>query len=159
MPRTSSTLPARLRHWAATGALLMLAGVGAGGCSPSAGADDAASGSIGGEPAHVEVVEGTDLGRITLTRRAAERLGLETAAVAAGPDGGTVIPYSALIYDAAGGTWAYTAEEPLVYQRAPVTVRDFDGDQVVLADGPPAGTSVVTVGAALLLGEELDVGH
>jgi hypothetical protein len=116
------------------------------------------------EPAVVEHIEGSDIARVTLTDRAAERLDVQTApttSTAATADGGAqlVIPYAALIYDAQGGTWAYTSPEPLVFERAAVTVESIDGDRVMLSEGPPAGTEVVVVGAAELFGAEFGVGH
>ena len=61
--------------------------------------------------------------------------------------------------DLNGETWTYTNPEPLVFVRHRVTVEYISGDLAVLLDGPPAGTSVVTVGAAELFGAELGVGR
>jgi hypothetical protein len=69
-----------------------------------------------------------------------------------------VVPYAAILYDASGNTWAYTAPEPLRFVRQPIKIDFIDGEKAVLLDGPPAGTPVVTVGAALLLGVEIGVG-
>jgi hypothetical protein len=114
------------------------------------------------EPARVEHVEGTDVSRLTLTAKAAERLGIQTKPVLAGRVGRAtrrVIPYSAILYDAKGDTWVYANPEPLAYVRERVTVDYIQGDQAILTDGPPAGTPVVTVGAAELYGAETGVGH
>jgi hypothetical protein len=76
--------------------------------------------------------------------------------------GGTtqkVVPYSALLYDIHGKTWVYKSPEPLTFVRHQVEVDYIEGDAVVLSDGPPAGTGVVTVGAAELYGTEFKVGH
>ena len=116
----------------------------------------------GAEPARVEHVEGAEVGRLTLTARAAERLGIQTRPVLAGRVGNAtrrVVPYSALLYDAKGDTWVYTNPEPRTYVRERVTVDFIEGDQAVLSDGPPQGTPVVTVGAAELYGTEFGVGH
>jgi hypothetical protein len=69
-----------------------------------------------------------------------------------------VVPYSALIYDLQGNTWVYTSSEPLVFIRQPVVVDYIDGDNVVLLQGPAAGTEVVTVGVAELYGADTGVG-
>jgi hypothetical protein len=109
------------------------------------------------EAAIVEPVDGTNLYRMTLTERAAERVGLETAPVAEQQMSGKIqrtIPYSAVIYDADGGTWAYTTSEHLVFTRDEIGVERIDGDTAYLSDGPAAGTEVVTVGAAELVGLE-----
>ncbi len=70
-----------------------------------------------------------------------------------------VVPYSAVIYDLHGDTWTYTNPEPLVFVRHRITVDYIERDTAVLLDGPPAGTAVVTVGAAELFGVELGVGQ
>jgi hypothetical protein len=116
----------------------------------------------GAEPATVEHVEGSDVSRLTLTAKAAERLGIRTKPVLSGRLAGasrSVIPYSALLYDANGDTWVYTNPEPLTYVRERVTVDRIQGDQAVLSDGPPEGTVVVAVGVAELYGTETGVGH
>jgi hypothetical protein len=69
-----------------------------------------------------------------------------------------VIPYAALLYDLHGETWVYTSLEPLVYVRHPIVVDYIDGDLAVLSEGPPAGTEVVTAGAAELFGAEFGIG-
>ncbi len=66
-----------------------------------------------------------------------------------------VMPYSALFYDDKGDTWAYINPKPLVFVRWSVEVERIVGDLAVLADGPPVGTRVVTVGVPLLYGAEV----
>jgi hypothetical protein len=70
-----------------------------------------------------------------------------------------IVPYSAVIYDLHGDTWTYTNPEPLVFVRHSITIDYIEGDTAVLLDGPPAGITVVTVGAAELFGVELGVGQ
>jgi hypothetical protein len=70
-----------------------------------------------------------------------------------------VVPYSALIYDVRGNTWIYTSPQPRTFVRDKVQVNYIDGNVVVLKDGPPAGTVVVSVGAAELFGTEFKVGN
>lgn len=69
-----------------------------------------------------------------------------------------IIPYAAVLYGLEGEAWVYTNPEPLVFVRHPIVIDYIDGDQAVLSEGVPAGTQVVTVGAAELLGAELGVG-
>ena len=123
-----------------------------------------------GRPVVVEPVEGTDLHRVTLSARAAERLGIETIVMGEGRGPGTTrlagtsaraparmgVPYSALLYYAGGSTWVYTSQEARVFVRQRVSVERIDGDWVELKDGPAAGTTIVTVGGAELLAAELD---
>jgi hypothetical protein len=109
-------------------------------------------------PAQVVPVEGTDTSRVTLTSRAAERIGLQTAQVQQLAGGaGTTVPLAAVVYDRAGVTWVYTVAAPLTYVRQKVALARVAGDQAVLQTGPPVGTTVVTVGAAELLGSEYGV--
>lgn len=119
---------------------------------------EAAPAATGLEAATLEEVEGQEVSRITLTEKAAERLGVATGAVET-VEGKLQVPYSALIYDATGGTWVYTNPEPLVFVRAPVAVERIEAPAVKLASGPQPGTRIVTVGAAELLGAELDTAH
>lgn len=111
-------------------------------------------------PAQVTPITGTNLSRVTLTERAAQRLGITTDTVRPAPanNGATVIPYAAVLYDTNGATWAYTNPEALVYVRHQITVDSIDQDVAVLSDGPPVGTRVVTTGAAELFGAEFGIG-
>jgi len=109
-------------------------------------------------PAAVEHSDATGLSRVTLSPSAAERIGLETAAVRT-RNRALVVPYSALIYDERGRTWVYTSPERLTFVRAPVVVRRITGESAVLSAGPRAGTTVAVVGAAELYGTEFEVDH
>jgi multidrug efflux pump subunit AcrA (membrane-fusion protein) len=71
--------------------------------------------------------------------------------------GHEVVPYAALIYEPEGKTYVYTSHERLSFVRAEIQVDRIDGDRVLLSDGPPAGTKVVTVGADEVYGAELDI--
>jgi predicted small secreted protein len=131
-------------------ALLIAAGLALAGCGTAEGA---------GTPVQVARVETPQEGQpgvITLAEAAAQRLGMQTTAVAAGPNGLTV-PYGALVYEADGSAWVFVQTAPLTYQRAPVVVAGISGDQVTLVSGPAAGTDVVTVGAAELVGVETGI--
>jgi hypothetical protein len=79
-------------------------------------------------------------------------------ALSGGGERRKVIPYRAVLYDATGNTWVYKNPEPLVFIREPIYIDRITGDEVVLNDGPPAGTAVVTVGGAELYGTEFGVG-
>jgi len=101
--------------------------------------------------------QASGLKQITLSAKAAERLGVETAPVA-GSGSALSVPYAAVIYDAKGATWSYVNTAPLVYLRSQITIDEIDGDTAVLSAGPAVGTSVVTTGAAELYGAEIGVG-
>jgi hypothetical protein len=119
--------------------------------------------SGGAEPAKVEHVEGSDeVSRLTLTPKAVERLGIQTAPLSEATVAGKkrkVVPYGAVLYDAEGKTSVYTSPAPNTYVREPITVDFIEGDRAVLTAGPAVGTAIVTVGAAELYGTETGVGH
>jgi hypothetical protein len=110
-------------------------------------------------PAQVEPVAGTQLKRIKLNSRAAQRLDLQTSEVRQGPSDQKIIPYASVVYDLKGAAWVYTNPEPLTYVRHSVTIEVIRGDDVYVTDGPPAGTPIVVVGVAQLYGAEKGVGH
>jgi RND family efflux transporter MFP subunit len=70
-----------------------------------------------------------------------------------------VIPFNAVLYDIHGGAWVYEEIEPHLYARQRVAVEYVDGENAILATGPPVGARVVTDGAAELFGTEFGVGH
>jgi multidrug efflux pump subunit AcrA (membrane-fusion protein) len=108
-------------------------------------------------PAKVDqvVVAGVKHQGVRLTERAAKRLDVQTAAVATGTGGKLVVPVAAVEYNNDGSTFAYTSPEPFAYVQQPITVDSINGTEAVLTAGPVAGTQVVTVGAAELLGVEV----
>jgi hypothetical protein len=107
--------------------------------------------ATGYEPATLD-----DRKRVTFTAEGAERTGLETAPVKRHGRRSSV-PYAALLYDPVGKTYVYANSTHRTFERVAVAVARIDGDRVVLSDGPPAGTEVVTVGAAEVYGTELEV--
>lgn len=142
-------------------AVLILPSLGVSACTPSEASDSEAASDEG--PAKIEPVKGTDVSRVVLTAKAAQRLGIQTATIRSARvtgDGTTfkkVVPYAAVMYGPAGNEFVFTSPAPLVFVRRPIRVRDVDGDRAVLISGPPVGTAVVTVGAAELLGTEYGV--
>jgi hypothetical protein len=107
------------------------------------------------KPVTLEPIAGTDLNRLTLTEKAAERLGLETAPVVAQEDQ-MVIPYAALLYDTSGQAWVYVSVGPLTFERQEITVDSIEGDKVILSEGLEVGAKVVTMGATELYGSEAE---
>jgi len=112
-------------------------------------------------PAVIKPVAGSQIPQLQLTERAVQRLGIVTQpvrqAATAGQPAREVIPYSAVVYDTDGSTWTYVNTTTDMYQRKPITVEAIDGEVALLSAGPPAGTQVVTVGAAELLGTEYNI--
>jgi hypothetical protein len=122
-------------------------------CGGSSSSGEEATG-----PATVELIEGTDLSRITLTTRASERLDIQTAAVRKS-GAGKVIPYSAVLYSPTGETWAYVSPESLTFMRHAIVVDRIDGNKAYLSKGPATGAKVATVGVAELYGAESGLGQ
>jgi hypothetical protein len=111
--------------------------------------------------AQVEEIEGSGLRQVTLSERAAERLGIETTAVrrANGPGAAVAaVPYSAVIYDPHGTAWVYIPTAPLTFVRHAVSISSIEGDVAYLRVAPPEGTQVVSVGVAELFGAEQEIG-
>ena len=137
------------------GLVLIVAGLQLSACGESS--TKAASKS---ELSDVEPIKGTNLKRVTLSQRAAERLGVKTASVRLKRIDGKqrkVIPYAAVLYDEHGGTFTYTSPKPLVFVRHRIAVGRIKGGEALLSHGPPAGTAVVTVGSQELYGIEYEV--
>jgi len=103
-------------------------------------------------PATLEEIEGSELKRVILTEKAAERIDLQTVSVS-----GKVVPYAAVIYDTEGNTWVYTNPAPLTFVRASIVIDYIEGDQVFLSQGLESDVLVVTVGVAEIYGAETGV--
>ena len=132
--------------------LFLLLGLYLTACAPAATTEEEEN-----KPVSLEPIEGTDLNRVILTDKAAERLGLETVQVLTQQVDGAerlVIPYAALLYDPSGQAWVYVNVEPLIFVRQAITVDSIQGDKVFLSEGPEAGANVVTMGATELYGSE-----
>ena len=142
---------------ACAGLVLIAAGVSLSACGEASTGYDYETASHH-EPAKLEPIKGTDVQRVIFDAVAAKRTGLQTAPIRQNGEG-KIVPYAALIYDAEGKAYIYTAPEPLTYVRKEIEIDHMDGDSAVLSDGPSAGTKVVTVGTALVYGTEFEVAH
>ena len=146
-----SKRPASLARAAVAAAALLT------GCSAASAHEDPA-------PATVKPIPGSAVKQLRLTQQAIHRLGITTVAVRTAQatlDGrqGTyrVIPYSAVVYDNDGSTWAFVNTAPRTFVRQRLTVGAIQGSTAVLTAGPAAGAAVVTVGAPELLGTEYNI--
>jgi hypothetical protein len=112
----------------------------------------------GYQPSKLEAVKGAedDLQRITFTKEGADRVDLKTTEVRRAGNQ-TVIPYAALIYNDEAKTFVYTSPKPREFLHAAVTVDRIEGNRVLLSDGPPAGTKIVTRGATEVYGTEIEM--
>lgn len=95
---------------------------------------------------------------VTFTEESARRAGVELVRVERDGDL-LVVPSAALIYDKSGAVVVFTADSPLTYRRAEVTLTRDTGVKAWLSKGPAAGTLVVTIGANQVWGAEQGVGH
>jgi len=151
-----SKRPASLASAAAAVALLT-------GCSVASAHEDP-------PPATVKSIPGSAVKQLTLTPQAVHRLGIATVPVRAaqaparlpiplhGRQGTyRLIPYSAVVYDNDGSTWAFVNTAPRTYVRQRITVGAIQGSTAVLTAGPAAGAVVVTVGVPELLGTEYNI--
>jgi hypothetical protein len=110
-------------------------------------------------PARVEATSDAKIMKVTLTPKAAERLGVVIDEVRADPSGRRIVPYASVLYDLTGKTWVYISADPLTFVRGAVVIDTIKGDNVYLTDGPPAGTKVLAAGVPQVFGAEVKVGH
>jgi hypothetical protein len=138
--------------------LAALISVLAGGLSVSACKEVEEEEAAGYEPAKLEAIKGKgeDFKRVTFTKEGAARVGLRTATITQSGNH-KIVPYAALIYNDEVKAFVYTSPKPLSYERVPVAVDRVVENRVLLAEGPPVGTKVVTTGAAEVYGTELDI--
>jgi hypothetical protein len=138
----------KLLRLVVVGVLLIVAALSLSACASKAEEDGA-----GEEAATVEPIKGTDVNRVTVTKDAAETLGLKTASIKK-RGGREVVPDAAIVYAADGKTFTYSSPKPNTFVRADITVDRINGTTAILKKGPPAGTEVVTVGSQELFGLE-----
>jgi membrane fusion protein, heavy metal efflux system len=69
-----------------------------------------------------------------------------------------VVPWSAVLHDAVGGTWVYENIAPQQFARRRIEVRRVVNSLAVIGRGPAPGAKVVTAGAAELFGTEFGAG-
>ena len=110
-------------------------------------------------PARVEATDDAKIKKVTLTPKAAERLGILIDEVRVDPSGRRIVPYASVLYDLTGKTWVYISADPLTFVRGAVVIETIKGDNVYLSDGPPAGTKVLAAGVPQVFGTEVKVGH
>jgi hypothetical protein len=137
----------RLLHLVAVGLVVITAGLALTACETPAEEEG------GEEAAAVEPIKGTDVNRVTLTKEAAETLGIETATIQR-VGGRQVVPDAAVVYSPDGKTFTYSSPKPLTYVRHDIAVDHINGTKAVLKSGPPVGSAVVIVGSAELSGLE-----
>jgi len=123
------------------------------GCAPPA------SSAAQSPTSKLVTLPGTATPSVVLTPLGAQRIGLETAPVSAGPSGAATFPYAALLYEPNGQMAVYVSAGTLTYTRHFVKVDAVNGGQVTVASGVTLGERVVTDGAEELLGVQNGVGE
>jgi hypothetical protein len=139
-----------LRRLRLAGLALVACGLAVSGCK------EVPSNLVESQPYELEEIKGTDIKRVKLADETAKKVDLRTTSVRR-TGKRKVVPHASLIYNPEGDVFVYTRPEPRTYVRAPVEVVRVAGDRAVLSDGPPSGTTIVTVGAAELLATEYEI--
>jgi hypothetical protein len=68
-----------------------------------------------------------------------------------------IIPYSSIVYDPSGATYAFVGTGSLSYEETPIVVDHISGNSAYLLKGPRPGAVVVSVGAEELYGVQTGV--
>jgi hypothetical protein len=132
-------------------AIAVIAAAALAGCGSSGEPKISASGVLVNQTA-------TSPGQIILTQLGAQRIGVRTAPARTGnAPASVVIPYSAVVYDPSGKTYAFTNPRPLMFVEVPISIDRIAGNSVYVTRGPKAGAQVVTVGAEELYGVQTGV--
>jgi hypothetical protein len=104
-------------------------------------------------------VPGNSQPEIVLTQLGAQRIGLETAAVAVSGSGRSTFPYTALLYEPNGQAAVYVQVSQFTFTRHFVTVASITGSTVTVTTGVTPGDRVATSGSEELLGVQNGVGE
>ena len=124
-----------------------------------AGCASSASSAAQSPTSKLVTLPGTATPSVVLTPLGAQRIGLETAPVSAGPGGAATFPYAALLYEPDGQIAVYVSAGTLTYTRHFVKVDAVSGGQVTVTSGVTLGERVVTDGAEELMGVQNGVGE
>ena len=100
--------------------------------------------------------------RITISELAEKRLGIQTEPVRSGTERRTrqalVVPYAAIVYDADGASWAFSARAHARTSASPSRSRSIEGDHGTdSAAGRPSEPRWSIVGAPELVGAEAGI--
>ena len=127
---------------------------------PEARAQNPAAAAAAERPARMEAIGGSNIKKITLTPKAAQRLDIQTGQVRQDASGRKVVPYAAIVYDKDGTTWVYTNPQALTFIRH-IHRRGTHQGRRRRAEGRPCRRRArsATTGAPQLYGAEKGVGH
>jgi hypothetical protein len=94
---------------------------------------------------------------VTFSKIGAQRADVGTTPVT-GSDENRELPYAALLYNADGSTFVYTATGPLTYRYTPIHLEKVVADGTIsFTGGPKPGTKVVTSGVPQVHGADIQL--
>lgn len=93
---------------------------------------------------------------VTFTKTGVERADVSTTPVSQGK-GQSELPYAALLYNADGSTFVYTATGPRTYRYTPIDLKKIVGETIYFTGGPKPGTPVVTSGVPQVHGADIEL--
>jgi hypothetical protein len=94
---------------------------------------------------------------VTLGKVGAERADVGTTQVT-GSNGRRELPYAALLYNADGSTFVYTATGPRTFRYTPIRLLEVVGNNTIaFTGGPTPGTPVVTSGVPQVHGADIQL--
>ena len=93
---------------------------------------------------------------VTFSKKGVVRADVRTTPVAEG-DGHSELPDAALLYNADGSAFVYTATGPRTYRYTPITLQKVVGTTLYFIDGPEPGTPVVTSGVPQVHGADIQL--
>ena len=146
----SRSRPSKTLHRVGAGLAVLASGLVLGACS------EVASNLRENQPYKVIGPEEAEIKTVQMEDATAALLPVETTTVRRKGNRKTV-PHNAVIYNPDGDVFVYTKPKAETYRRAPIEVVRVHGDEALLSDGPPAGTTIVTTGSAELLATEYEI--
>ena len=93
---------------------------------------------------------------VTFSKTGVERADVGTTPVTAG-DGHSELPDAALLYNADGSTFVYTATGPRTYTYTPIKLIGADDGTIIFTGGPKPGAPVVTSGVPQVHGADIQL--
>ena len=93
---------------------------------------------------------------VTFSKVGAMRADVGTTKVTEG-EGVSRLPDAALLYNADGSAFVYTATGPLTYRYTPIELKRADDGDIFFTGGPKPGTPVVTSGVPQVHGADIQL--
>ena len=93
---------------------------------------------------------------VTFSKVGVARADVGTTPVTTG-DGVSKLPDAALLYNADGSAFVYTATAPRTYRYTPIELKHADNGDIYFTGGPKPGTPVVTSGVPQVHGADIQL--